>query len=358
MDITKNILGVFMYRYLLVILCMFIFTNGFAQTSIQIKHREVAGDNKYIRADIQLINGSQAINLSDYDLDYYIYEEGLDVNKLLSEVWYFSLGENTDVTVTFSAYDPPFTNAAKKANILCHIHFNGNKNVPANSVVSLSLGIKTVDWYGFNKSQHYSYNGATEYELNPYIVVQTANGIVFGIPPGSSTVPGTKVAMKWVGEFGSVPTSPEEGDVYLNTNDNITYIFANNKWTGISNGFWKKTLTGISYTGGTVVTSNLTADNVEVKNVVATPKWKMKLPDYVFNEDYKLEKLSDVEEYIQKNRHLRDIPSATEMENVGVDLAHFNMLLLKKVEELTLHVIELDKKLELQKKKSSSNIDD
>ncbi|MBK9578758.1 MAG: hypothetical protein IPO40_16930 [Fibrobacteres bacterium] len=70
--------------------------------------------------------------------------------------------------------------------------------------------------------------------------------------------------------------------------------------------------------------------------------------DYVFEPDYKLAPLSEVEEYIKANKHLPEVPSASEMEASGVDLAKMNMLLLKKVEELTLHAIEQNKRLESQ----------
>ncbi|MCV9387478.1 hypothetical protein [Reichenbachiella ulvae] len=63
-------------------------------------------------------------------------------------------------------------------------------------------------------------------------------------------------------------------------------------------------------------------------------------PDYVFADDYQLATLEETAEYIQQNRHLPEVPSATEMEANGVELGEMNMLLLKKIEELTLHVIE------------------
>ena len=66
-------------------------------------------------------------------------------------------------------------------------------------------------------------------------------------------------------------------------------------------------------------------------------------PDYVFEEDYDLSTLEEVEAYIKDNKHLPEVPSAKEMEENGIELAQMNMLLLKKIEELTLHVIELKK---------------
>ena len=70
--------------------------------------------------------------------------------------------------------------------------------------------------------------------------------------------------------------------------------------------------------------------------------------DYVFDEDYKLKTLSEVETYIQENGHLPDIPSAEEMQTNGMAVGELNTKLLEKIEELTLYVIELKKKTEEQ----------
>ena len=67
------------------------------------------------------------------------------------------------------------------------------------------------------------------------------------------------------------------------------------------------------------------------------------VPDYVFSEDYKLKSLQEVEDYIKENKHLPEIPSAQEIEKNGLMLAEMNMNLLKKIEELTLYIIEMKK---------------
>jgi hypothetical protein len=67
--------------------------------------------------------------------------------------------------------------------------------------------------------------------------------------------------------------------------------------------------------------------------------------DYVFNKDYKLKSLAEVELYIKANKHLPEIPSATDMQTNGMNVADMNNLLLQKVEELTLYVINLEKKI-------------
>jgi hypothetical protein len=69
-------------------------------------------------------------------------------------------------------------------------------------------------------------------------------------------------------------------------------------------------------------------------------------PDYVFHKYYNLPSLAEVEQFINKNKHLPDVPSAAEVEKNGLDLGENQALLLKKIEELTLYVIELKKENE------------
>ena len=66
-------------------------------------------------------------------------------------------------------------------------------------------------------------------------------------------------------------------------------------------------------------------------------------PDYVFDDKYELLSLSDLEKFIEKNHHLPNMPSAEEVKENGMDLDEVTRLLVEKVEELTLHVINLSK---------------
>ena len=66
-----------------------------------------------------------------------------------------------------------------------------------------------------------------------------------------------------------------------------------------------------------------------------------KTADYVFEEDYKLPDLKIVQQFIQKNGHLPEIPSAADMLRNGINVGNLQIDLLKKVEELTLYMIEL-----------------
>ncbi len=69
-------------------------------------------------------------------------------------------------------------------------------------------------------------------------------------------------------------------------------------------------------------------------------------PDYVFEEGYHLPTLESLEAFIKSEKHLPEIPSAAEMEENGLELGTMNMLLLKKIEELTLHTIQQSKEIQ------------
>ena len=73
-------------------------------------------------------------------------------------------------------------------------------------------------------------------------------------------------------------------------------------------------------------------------------------PDYVFEEDYDLPSLKSLQNYIRENKHLPEVPSAQAMEKNGIDLGVMNMLLLKKVEELTLYTLEQEANINKLKK--------
>jgi len=88
-----------------------------------------------------------------------------------------------------------------------------------------------------------------------------------------------------------------------------------------------------------------------VKGNIHTQEVKVDLngavtPDYVFKEDYNLKSLAQVQEYINENGHLPNIPSATEMEKEGMLLKEMNLKLLEKIEELTLYTIQQQKEIE------------
>ncbi|MFA5781657.1 MAG: hypothetical protein WC868_05240, partial [Bacteroidales bacterium] len=78
--------------------------------------------------------------------------------------------------------------------------------------------------------------------------------------------------------------------------------------------------------------------STEVKVAVNNP-WG----DFVFDKEYNLKTLTELEQYIKENKHLPDVPSAKEIEKNGVSLGEMSNTLLQKIEECILYIIELKK---------------
>lgn len=74
-------------------------------------------------------------------------------------------------------------------------------------------------------------------------------------------------------------------------------------------------------------------------------------PDYVFQHNYSLPTLKELEAYIKQYRHLPGIPSAVDAEKKELDIAENQTALLRKIEELTLYIIDQNKKIEDQAKR-------
>lgn len=100
----------------------------------------------------------------------------------------------------------------------------------------------------------------------------------------------------------------------------------------------------LSVYGNAIINGNVTAKKI----IVTQTGWS----DYVFNNDYKLRSLPELDIYIKQNKHLPGVPSTKGIKEKGISLGDTQALLLKKIEELTLYVIELKKEiLDLQKHK-------
>jgi len=106
---------------------------------------------------------------------------------------------------------------------------------------------------------------------------------------------------------------------------------------------------GTSYfNGGNVAigTTNPGSYQLAVEGKIGAREIEVKLgawADYVFDKDYELKPLDEVASFIQDNKHLPDVPSEKEVLENGVSLGEMNKILLQKVEELTLYMIDLKK---------------
>lgn len=116
---------------------------------------------------------------------------------------------------------------------------------------------------------------------------------------------------------------------------------------------WTTNGSNLHFTTGIVSIGTTTAPagyKLAVGGKIATEEVVVKLqsawPDYVFRNDYALMPLESLEKYINLNHHLPEVPSASDISKSGVELGEMNTVLLKKIEELTLYVIQLKKELE------------
>ncbi|WP_293917993.1 MULTISPECIES: hypothetical protein [unclassified Sphingobacterium] len=128
----------------------------------------------------------------------------------------------------------------------------------------------------------------------------------------------------------------------------IVGTHTNHPFSIITNGASKVTVLANGYTGigTTTPTERLAVNgNIRAKEIkVEAANW----PDYVFKKDYELKPLSELQSYIEEHGHLPDMPKAAEAEKEGVSLGEMNKLLLKKVEELTLYILQMQKNSEVQ----------
>ena len=94
------------------------------------------------------------------------------------------------------------------------------------------------------------------------------------------------------------------------------------------------------------VAGNVRADKLRVYTAWA---------DYVFEDDYELMTLEDLEIFIKDNKHLPNVPTEAKVLNEGIDVGDTNRILLEKVEELTLYIIELNKKIKVLQEENSNS---
>jgi hypothetical protein len=104
------------------------------------------------------------------------------------------------------------------------------------------------------------------------------------------------------------------------------------------------------------VTSSHDGYKLFVEEGILTEKVKVAIKnsedwfDHVFEKNYALMPLHELSKYIEQNKHLPDVPTTSEVMQQGIDLGKMNGILLKKVEELTLYMIDIKKELDQTKK--------
>ena len=118
-------------------------------------------------------------------------------------------------------------------------------------------------------------------------------------------------------------------------------------------GLWTENTSHINYAGKVLIGPNSTnvpiGYNLYVTNGILAEKVKVALSnsnswaDFVFAPNYHLLSIEEVEKYIKQNRHLPNVPSALDLKKDGFDIAKMDAILLRQIEELWLHLIEIKK---------------
>lgn len=214
--------------------------------------------------------------------------------------------------------------------------------------------------------------------------------------PNADGVLSTGGAFKF-GNLSAAPTTPENGWTYYNTTSNKPQMYSNGVWKNIlmeGDAAGGGTSSGWSLEGNEVTTPShfigtknsqpLVFKTSDTEALRITPSGQVGIgtsyvatnfsdatyklfvegnikarkikvdaatwADYVFEDSYRLPSLKEVEQFIKRHKHLPEVPSAQEVKEKGLDLGENQAVLLKKIEELTLYIIEQNKKLEnLQK---------
>ena len=137
----------------------------------------------------------------------------------------------------------------------------------------------------------------------------------------------------WIGTFSN-------SGLHLGTNNNALFFIDTSQrvYVGMTKADANKVKAELRNKYYMFVTKGILAEDFAI-----APKstWA----DYVFNKDYNLRGLNEVEEFISENNHLPDVPSAKQVADEGYSQHDMNKALLQKIEELTLYVIKQEKKI-------------
>jgi hypothetical protein len=204
---------------------------------------------------------------------------------------------------------------------------------------------------GLNYAYHHQAQGQNDKSLDISNFLFIANDGRIGISNTSPTV-NLDVNGSFKSQSANV-TGTITGNALSAQSATITGAFTANGAT-ITGALSAQSATIPTITGNTNVTGTLTASALNVQSaridgtlctkevqVAATPCW----PDFVFEEDYPLMSLPETEQFIKANKHLPNVPSAAEVEANGIHLGEMNAILIQKVEELTLYILDLQNQI-------------
>ncbi|WP_299608049.1 tail fiber protein [uncultured Aquimarina sp.] len=325
------------------------------------------------------------------------FREGFSAtNKYNLSILTYDDGDNSPDGLDINAYDGIYFNTGSNSrNPRMTVQGNGNVGIgTTNPEEKLQIG----NAYTFHDGGHkvigflYKPSGAVDLDATKYsseIRFDPTHGNFFlGTSSTITEAPTARLSINKNGYVGIGTTSPSarleikssgDGAEILKLSTERPWVFKQ-EGTGASsnlvlqeisgNKFFKiksydntdiytiQSNSGDTYFKGNmgIGTNNTQGYKLGVKGKIAAEEVKVALyngwPDYVFEEDYHLPTLQAVEQHISENGHLENIPSATEVAENGIQLGEMNKKLLEKIEQLTLYMIEQNKKTEQLIKKS------
>lgn len=209
---------------------------------LSVKHMtgHAATDVQSLRPYIQLINdGVDAVDIGEMAVEYYIYEKGVTAENLTWEYYHSNMGEV--YSINFYDLDKNYDLDGRKANIRCEITFNSAVALQAGEYIEMRHGIFPPSWNpDFLQGDDWSFSANQNYVYNENIVVRNiqTGEVIYGTDPVGTVTPRPySVVINWLGkhtlaDFTDVDL--REGDAYLNTDDNIAYVYYHSAWTVIS----------------------------------------------------------------------------------------------------------------------------
>lgn len=239
----------------------------------------------------------------------------------------------TQLTITFTEdANDPIINAIE----VIGIDTSDNQSPTAPSLSSNSITSTTADlnWNGATDNV-----GVTNYKIYKDGALETTVGNV-----ATYQVTGLTEATSYALTLRAVDAAGNES-----SSSNTETITTSS--TGGGNSVWMSSGDDINYTNGNVGIKTSAQSNyaLAVGGHIIGEEVKVQLqadwPDYVFANQYDLPTLEEVQNHINQKGHLINIPTATEVEANGLELGEMNRLLLEKIEELTLYLIELNKEV-------------
>ena len=173
----------------------------------------------------------------------------------------------------------------------------------------------------------------------------------FETQTAGSTVADTKLTITNSGQIliGKLNSPPNTSTLSLNVNGGNAFEVYDASTSKIN---FKVNANGATYIGTKRIQSNHLHANsfVQIDGKVACTELVVidptKWADFVFDKNYNLKPLSEVEEYYKTHKHLPEIPSEEEVFKNGINTSEMEALLLQKIEELTLYIVDLNKKVE------------